>query len=318
MVAVVIGLLAALLANKDVPHRWLRRWQITREPAYPTDWYGVFARNPDCYVVLHLRNGRRLYGWPSQWPGGENERLFVIDGPQWLMEDRETITAGEALVAQAEDVEMVEFVNVLPEQATLGGRTCARDPALRRNARWGIHKSALEGRPILGQCRIQADGPHHLRLLRHHRDADRAGAPGKDDPDRSVSYSVRRHTHAVKGIGAKIAPKRLHYLEFRLREPGRRAEVPAPGPATGREAKARRQHVSELLRPCGSDRRIRICKNQGARARFEIAKLHCGDPRVDQEIERGTGSEDKRFQQVVEPLSWTEPQQALVGTSLIN
>ena len=118
VLAVVIGFAVALLANQDVPHRWLRRWRVTRETAYPTDWYGVFASNPDCYVVLHLRDGRRLYGWPRQWPGREHERLFVIEGPQWLGEGKETIDAGQALVAQAEDVEMVEFVNALPEQTT--------------------------------------------------------------------------------------------------------------------------------------------------------------------------------------------------------
>ena len=117
VLAVIMGFGVALLANKDVPHRWLRRWRVTRETAYPTDWYSVFASNPDCYVVLHLRDGRRLYGWPRQWPGGEHERLVVIEGPQWLGEGRETVDAGQALVAQAEDVEMVEFVNALPEPA---------------------------------------------------------------------------------------------------------------------------------------------------------------------------------------------------------
>lgn len=94
-IAAVLGFLAALLANRDVPHRWLRRWRVTRETAYPTDWYGVFASHPDCFVVLHFRDGRRLYGWPSQWPGRQDDTLFVIAGPQWLT-DAETIDVGKS------------------------------------------------------------------------------------------------------------------------------------------------------------------------------------------------------------------------------
>lgn len=115
MVAVVIGFLVALFANKDVPHRWFRRWQVTRETACPTGT--ECSPETPSFVVLHLRDGRRLYGGPSQWPGRKHERLFVIDGPQWLADDRETVDAGRALVIEAEDVEMVEFVNALPEQS---------------------------------------------------------------------------------------------------------------------------------------------------------------------------------------------------------
>ena len=117
VIAVILGFGAAVLVNTDLLHRWLRRLRITRKTAYPTDWYGVFASHPDCYVILHLRDRRRLYGWPSQWPGRQDDRLFVIDGPQWLT-DTEPVSAGEAFVVQAADVEMVEFLTVLPEQPT--------------------------------------------------------------------------------------------------------------------------------------------------------------------------------------------------------
>ena len=117
MIAVILGFGAAVLVNTDALHRWLRRLRITRETAYPTDWYGVFASRPDCYVVLHLRDRRRLYGWPRQWPGRQDDRLFVIDGPQWLTDD-EPVSAGAAFVVRADDVEMVEFLTILPEQTT--------------------------------------------------------------------------------------------------------------------------------------------------------------------------------------------------------
>ena len=73
-----------------------------------------FATWENRLVVLHLRNGRRIYGWPKQWPGAEDARLFVIEDPKWLG-DNGPVSAGEALAVQADDVEMVEFVSLLPD-----------------------------------------------------------------------------------------------------------------------------------------------------------------------------------------------------------
>ncbi|MCY4571248.1 MAG: DUF6338 family protein [Gemmatimonadetes bacterium] len=111
---IVLGFGFAVLVNWDIPHRWFRQWGMTRETAYPSDWYTVFATWEGRLVVLHLRNGRRIYGWPKQWPGPEDARLFVIENPQWLGEG-ESVSAGEALTVRAEDVEMVQFVSPLPD-----------------------------------------------------------------------------------------------------------------------------------------------------------------------------------------------------------
>ena len=121
LIAVILGFGLAVLFNKDLPHRWFRRWGITKQMAYPTHWYSVFANHPDSFVVVHLRDGRRVYGWPRQWPGQRQEdRLFVIDEPQWLAdkEDGQPVDAGEALAIQADDVEMVEFLARLPAKST--------------------------------------------------------------------------------------------------------------------------------------------------------------------------------------------------------
>ena len=114
VVGIVLGFGVAVLVNWDIPHRWFRQWGMTRETAYPTDWYTVFATWKNHLVVLHLQDGRRIYGWPKQWPGEQDDRLFVIEGPRWLG-DGEPVPAGEALAVQADDVEMVEFVSLLPD-----------------------------------------------------------------------------------------------------------------------------------------------------------------------------------------------------------
>lgn len=116
-IAIIIGITVVLLVNRDLPHKWLRRCGITMENAYPTDWFRVFTNNPGCFVVLYLRDGQRLYGWPKQWPGSEHDRLFVIELPEWITDDGKRIEAGRAVVVQAEDVVMVELVNMTAEPA---------------------------------------------------------------------------------------------------------------------------------------------------------------------------------------------------------
>ena len=114
-VAVVLGLMAAHASNKDYLHRLLRRLGITRENSYPSEWYSAFSRHSDCYVVLHLKGERRLYGWPTEWPGLPDKGHFLIEEGEWLRDDG---GGGEpaphegiaAMLVPVSEVEMVEFM----------------------------------------------------------------------------------------------------------------------------------------------------------------------------------------------------------------
>ena len=61
-IAVVLALMVAYVLNNDLMHKFFRSLGITRETSYPTEWYSSFSRHEKCYVVLHLKGQRRLYG----------------------------------------------------------------------------------------------------------------------------------------------------------------------------------------------------------------------------------------------------------------
>lgn len=114
-VAVVLGLMAVHASNKDYLHRFLRRLGVTRETSYPSEWYSAFSRHSDCYVVLHLKGNRRLYGWPTEWPGLPDEGHFLIEEGEWLTNDDgggggSTPIGGTAMLVPVSEVEMVEFM----------------------------------------------------------------------------------------------------------------------------------------------------------------------------------------------------------------
>ena len=109
--AIGFGLVAAYTLNKDIPHRYMRRMGVTRENSYPSQWYSAFDRHADCYLVLHLKGERRLYGWPTEWPSRPDEGHFLIEEVEWLHGGERTPAEGIAgMLVPVSEVEMVEFL----------------------------------------------------------------------------------------------------------------------------------------------------------------------------------------------------------------
>ena len=119
LVAAVIALVAVYCSNHDTVHRLLRYAKATRETSYPSEWYSAFAENDDCYVVLYFHDGRRLYGWPQEWPGRPDQGHFVMAEGEWLPYDSDDpVPAGEILLISQRDIAMVEFVRIDEDQVS--------------------------------------------------------------------------------------------------------------------------------------------------------------------------------------------------------
>ncbi len=116
VIAVLLGLLFAYFANTDRFHAVVRKFGISRETSYPSEWYGEFSTRVT-YVVLHLDGGRRLYGWPREWPSTPLRGHFAIEQASWLNEKDEIPLEGVgSILIPVEAVRMVEFMNVTWER----------------------------------------------------------------------------------------------------------------------------------------------------------------------------------------------------------
>jgi Family of unknown function (DUF6338) len=111
-VALGLGLLIAHWANHDTIHRILRKWKITRQTGYPSEWFGVFKDHGRTFIVLHLDGGRRLYGWPEEWPLESRRGHFSMAEASWLNEDNsETVLKGVGrILVPATEVVFVELM----------------------------------------------------------------------------------------------------------------------------------------------------------------------------------------------------------------
>src|SRR3546814_324120 len=65
--ALVMGVGLSFLINEDRIHSILRRLGLSRRSSHPSNWHDALSREPS-YIVLHLKDERRLYGWPLLWP----------------------------------------------------------------------------------------------------------------------------------------------------------------------------------------------------------------------------------------------------------
>jgi len=109
--AFVLGLLICYFANNDKLHAVFRKWGVTQETSYASEWFGAFLNNVT-YVVLHLNDERRLYGWPIEWPSEPGNGHFLITDASWLDTDGKEIqiTGVENMLIDAKDVKWVEFM----------------------------------------------------------------------------------------------------------------------------------------------------------------------------------------------------------------
>lgn len=62
-------------------------------------------------MYLHLTKGRRIYGWPTEWPDQADKGHFVLQRVEWITDDnrRAALHLTERMLIPSSEVGMVEF-----------------------------------------------------------------------------------------------------------------------------------------------------------------------------------------------------------------
>ena len=113
VLALAVGTAATVCANKDIPHKWLRsRGRLTLRTAYPSEWFCAFS-SLQKQVILNFKDGRRLQGWPKEWPVSPEAGQFLLQDPAWIDEEDSYVELPQidSLLVPAAEVEFVEFMN---------------------------------------------------------------------------------------------------------------------------------------------------------------------------------------------------------------
>jgi len=112
VISIIFALVCSYIINNDIIHTFLRSKWITRETSYIKGWYGAFSEHSSQYIVLHLKDGRRIMGLPEEWPTQPESGVFQLSHADWLLEKNKTIqlTNVDTIMFKAEDVFCVEFI----------------------------------------------------------------------------------------------------------------------------------------------------------------------------------------------------------------
>ena len=107
--AVVMGFVFTYYANSNAFHDWLPE-RISKRTSYPSEWFSTFNQFKR-FVYLHLKDGRRLYGWPTEFPDSPTAGYFVLERPEWIADDntQAPLLTVEKMLVPATEVVMVEF-----------------------------------------------------------------------------------------------------------------------------------------------------------------------------------------------------------------
>jgi hypothetical protein len=145
VVGVLLGVGWAHVINNGWSHVALRKIGTTKRNSLPTQWYSTFSRY-DRFVVLQFKDGRRLMGWPTEWPDEPESGHFALNRPSWVNDDGSRIRMHEIEVylVCAKEVEAVEFLR-FSDDPTLVAK--ADEIKLSHAALAAIHREASSGRP---------------------------------------------------------------------------------------------------------------------------------------------------------------------------
>jgi hypothetical protein len=111
-IAICIGVLWSFFYNNDIIHKLLRRFKVTSQSSYPSEWYGTFSETKR-YIILDLKDERRIMGWPVEWPNYPDKGHFVLEEASWLTTkegDKVPLETIDKIMIDTNNVEMVEFL----------------------------------------------------------------------------------------------------------------------------------------------------------------------------------------------------------------
>ncbi|ECC9829069.1 hypothetical protein D6K36_11030 [Salmonella enterica subsp. enterica] len=117
--AIAIGLLFSYMTNTDYFHALLRALKLTKQTSYHCEWFGAFHARETCWVVLHLIDDKRIYGWPHEWPSDPSKGHFVLMHPAWIDgENYIDLPQVESIMFKVSDIKWVEFIKSPDEESS--------------------------------------------------------------------------------------------------------------------------------------------------------------------------------------------------------
>jgi len=112
VLAVLVGVIFSSLINSDRVHKIFRTIGLSTRSSHPSEWCTAFDNNKK-FVIAHLKDERRLYGWPHIWPSDPAKGHLYLTQATWLStdtDDAENVGPEREIMLDVLDVKWIEFI----------------------------------------------------------------------------------------------------------------------------------------------------------------------------------------------------------------
>lgn len=86
-IAILIGVLVAILLERGWLYKILRTLKITYLTGRITVWNDVFSNYREIWVLVHLKDGRKIIGWPKYYSEVSTRRELFLADAAWVSDD---------------------------------------------------------------------------------------------------------------------------------------------------------------------------------------------------------------------------------------
>lgn len=125
---------------------------LTKRSSRPSEWYDAFYEGTTPFVVIHLKDARRLYGWVKFYPDLPTEGHLLLCDAEWLPNELpkevEPVPPPIPLVRiliNVADVQFVEFVSILKQETSNGESTTTEQGGSQTDGQEGRGEPATGG-----------------------------------------------------------------------------------------------------------------------------------------------------------------------------
>lgn len=111
-IATLIGVLFATLLERGWLYTILRKLKITYLTGRITVWNDVFSAHRGIWVLVHLKDGRKIVGWPKYYSEVSTRRELFLAEAAWMTDDAKFVEVeGEGILITEEcGIDLIEVL----------------------------------------------------------------------------------------------------------------------------------------------------------------------------------------------------------------
>jgi len=116
LLSIVLPVLFGVIVHYDLHMKFFRLVKLTDKTSRDTAWDDVFT-DEKRFLTIHLKDERRLAGWPSYYSNNKEEGFIFLSKPAWINDENVyEHTESFGLLINRESIDFIEFMSTSKER----------------------------------------------------------------------------------------------------------------------------------------------------------------------------------------------------------